>query len=192
MDEKIKLIADSFGSDKVKLNEPMNEHTALHIGGQAKLFFVATHIHEIIRMAEMARSLKIPILVFGTGSKIIISDKGFDGVIIKNRTAGITVVGVKGRVSKVGIGVNEAMVEVESGVPILKLIDFLTKQGLNAEGLRGISGSLGGNLYLNKTLLSVTQKIKIINEYGEEDEIDKEVLSLQKHIILSAVLKFKV
>lgn len=192
MDEKVKLISDSFGSDKVKLNEPISEHTALHLGGPAKLFFVATHIREIVRMAELSKSLKIPVIVFGTGSKMIISDKGFDGVIIKNRTAGIVVVGVKGKVGKAGIGVSEAMVEVESGVSISKLIEFLKKQGLNTDSLTGITGSLGGNLFLTKALLDQTQKIKIIDETGEITEIPKEDLSLQRHIILSAVLKFRV
>ena len=192
MDEKVKLLADSFGSDKVKLNEPVSEHTALHLGGSAELFFVATHIREIVRMVELAKSLKIPVIVFGTGSKMIISDKGFDGVIIKNRTASIVIVGVKGKVSKEGIGVSEAMVEVESGVSISKLIEFLKKQGLNTDLLNEVKGSLGGNLFLTKALLDQTQKIKVIDETGDITEIEKEDLSLQKHIILSAVLKFRV
>ena len=192
MDEKAKLLADSFGSDKVKLNEPISAHTVLHLGGPAKLFFVATHVQEIIRMAELAKSLKIPVIVFGTGSKMIISDKGFDGVIIKNRTAGIIIVGVKVKVSKEGIGVSEATVEVESGVSTSKLIEFLKKQGLNTDLLTSVTGSLGGNLFLTKALLDQTQKIKIIDETGEIAEIEKEDLSLQKHIILSAVLKFRV
>ena len=192
MDEKVKLLVDSFGNDKVKLNELVSEHTALHLGGPAKLFFVATHVQEIIRMVELAKSLRIPVIVFGTGSKMIISDKGFDGVIVKNRTAGMVVVGVKGKVSKEGIGVSEAMIEVESGVSISRLIEFLKKQGLNTDLLNEIKGSLGGNLFLTKALLDQTQKVKIIDETGEITEIKKEDLSLQKHIILSAVLKFRV
>lgn len=192
MDDRFQLIADSFGRDKVKLNELMSEHTALHLGGPAKLFFVATHTREILRMAEMARSLKISILVFGTGSKMIISDKGFEGVVIKNRTAGIVVIGVKGSVGRQGIGVNEAMVQVESGVLITKLVEFLKKQGLNSNLLSGITGTLGGNLFLSKELLNATQKLKIIDETGEVAEIKKEDLDLRAHIILSAVLKFKI
>src|SRR5688500_3557620 len=107
MDNKIKLIADSFGSDKVKLDEPLAEHMSTNIGGPAKIFFVALHPNEIIRMVKMVRDLKVPYLIFGTGSKMLISGTGFNGVAIKNRTSKINVVGVKGKVGKAGIGVEE-------------------------------------------------------------------------------------
>lgn len=191
MDEKIKLIADSFGRDKVKLNEPISEHTALKLGGPAKLFFVATHQQEIIRMSELARSLKIPVIVFGTGSKMLISESGFNGIIIKNRTNGMVVVGVKGKVSKKGIGVNEVLVEVDSGVTIVKLLEFVENQKLNADSLNGVLGTVGGNLFLSQQILDLTQKVKIIDTVGDIEEIEKQALRLREHIILSAVLKFK-
>lgn len=191
MGDKFKLIMDSFGSDKVKLDEPIGEHTFLRVGGPAKLFFVATHQREIIRMNEIARGLKIPVIVFGTGSKMIISDDGFNGVIIKNRTSGMTVVGVKGKVSKIGIGVSEVMVKVDSGVTITKLSEFVRSQHLNVNSLDGVTGTVGGNLFLSKQILDLTQKIKIIDKVGDIDEIEKEELRLREQIILSAVLKFK-
>lgn len=191
MDSRIKLIADSFGRDKVKFDEPISSHVATNLGGRAKLFFVAIHTQEIIRMVELVRELKVPLLIFGSGSKMAISDNGFDGVALKNRTSKIIVVGVKGKVSKTGIGVSEAVVEVDSGVTIAKLIEFLRGQGLDENQVNPVAGTIGGNLLTNRQLQALAQKIKILNEDSEKQEIDLQELSLRKHIILSVVFKFK-
>jgi UDP-N-acetylmuramate dehydrogenase len=190
MDEKIKLIADSLGHDRVKLDEPVSEHSALKVGGPAKLFFFAFSEQEILTLYEMCRELKVPFFIFGTGSKMMISDKGFNGVVVKNRTTGTKIVGVKGKVSKKGIGVDEAMVEAESGLSISGLLEFLDKQGLDGGQLIGLPGSIGGNLAINAALQEKTQGIKVIED-GEVIEIKAPELSLRKHIILSSVFKFK-
>jgi UDP-N-acetylmuramate dehydrogenase len=189
MDDKVKLIADSIGRDKVKLDEPLKEYTALQSEGRAKLFFIAFTTQEIIRINELARDLKVPVLVFGTGSKFI-SKKGFEGLVIKNRTQNINIVGVKGKVSRNGIGVDEAMVEVEGGVSIKKLVEFLNKQGLESSEIASSPGTIGGNLFLSLPLQRRVKSIKVIEE-GDIEEIEAKQLILQKHIILSAVFKFK-
>lgn len=190
MDNRFKLIADTLGKDKVKLDEPMVEYTTLNVGGPAKLFFIAFTQKEIIKVAEMTRELKIPLFIFGTGSKMMLSDRGFDGVVVKNRTSNIQIVGVRGKVSKGGVGVDEALVEVESGLSINKLVEFLDAHGLRIVEINGLPGSVGGNLFINKHLQEKTQSIRVIEDGGVE-EIKVEDLNLRKHIILSAVFKFK-
>lgn len=191
MDNKIKLITDSFGKEKFKFDEPIKDHTGLGVGGQAKLFFVAVTPREIIRIVTEAHKLKLPFLIFGTGSKMMVSDNGFDGLIIKNRTKKLAVVGVKGKVSKMGVGVDEAFVEVDSGVSINSLVTFLNQQGLQSQDLSSIPGSVGGNLFINAHLQNKCKNIKVITQESEIEEIKGEELSLRKHIILSAVFKFR-
>src|SRR3989344_6521577 len=130
MDEKLKLITDSFGKDRVKLNEPLKYHTILESSGLAKLFVIVFTALEIIKIVKMARELKVPVFIFGTGSKIMISDSGFDGVVIKNRTSGVIIKGIKGKVSKTGLGVDEVLIEVESGTSVNKLVESLKNQNL--------------------------------------------------------------
>ncbi len=191
MSDGIKLIANSFGTDRVKLNYPIAEYTALGIGGPAELFFIAFTVHELVKMIKFCRDLNIPFFLFGTGSKIMISEQGFGGVVIKNRTKNITVVSVKGKVSKFGIGVEEAMVEVESGVSINKLIEFLDSQGLSSQGFAGIPGSIGGNIFLSHALQGKVKSIKVLNADCDIEQIEMDELQLRKHIVLSAVLKIK-
>lgn len=191
MDQKIKLITDSMGVDKFKMNQPLSEFTALKVSGPALAFFVAFTQSEIIRIVGFCRDLKVPFLLFGTGSKMMISDNGFNGVVIKNRTRNMKVLSVKGKVSKLGIGVDEALLEIESGVSMNIFADFLNKQRLNFEEFVNIPGSIGGNLFLNMSLREKTQDIKVLEQDLTTAMIKPRDLSLSKHIILSATFKIK-
>lgn len=191
MDNKLNLIATTFGKEKFIPDEPVANHTVLKTGGPAKLFFIALTPREIVKIVLEARKLKIPFLIFGTGSKIMVSDYGFNGLVIKNRTKNIVVLGVKGKVSNKGIGVDEAFVKADSGVGLSTLVDFLDKQNLQSEDIAGIPGTVGGNLFINPDLQSRVKNIKVINQETEEEEIEAKDLSLSKHIILSAVFRFK-
>lgn len=191
MNNKLKLIADDFGRDRVKFNEPIASYTALKAGGPAKLFFVAFTQNELIKMIRTCWELKVPVFLFGTGSKIMISDHGFDGVVVKNRTKEVQVVSIKGKVSKFGIGVEEALIKAESGVSIAKLVEFLSAQDLLTSSFANIPGSLGGNLFLNQFLQSSTESIRVLNQEGKIETIPARTLSLKKHIIISAILRVK-
>lgn len=191
MHNKFKLIIDSFGKDRFKFNESLKDYTSLAIGGPAKLFFIAFTAAELIKIINMCRQLQAPFFLFGTGSKIMISDNGFPGLVIKNRTKNIEVASIKGKVSKFGIGVEEALVEVESGVSISKFVEFLNSQGLASAEFLNLPGSIGGNLFLSKILQKASKSIKVLNLRSQIEEIQAFKLSLKKHVILSAVFKIK-
>lgn len=191
MDNKYKLIVDSFGKDRFKFSEPLKDYTALGVGGPAKLFFIAFTTSELTKIINMCRQLKVPFFLFATGSKIMISDNGFPGLVIKNRTKNIEITSIKGKVSKFGIGVEEALIEVEGGVSIVKFVEFLNSQGLQTLEFLSLSGSIGGNLFLSKILQNKAKSIKVLNLRSQIEEIISNELSLKKHIILSAVLKIK-
>ena len=89
MDSHLKLIIDSFGKDRFKHDEILKDYISLGVGGPAKLFFIAFTTNEIIKIIGMCRKLKIPFFIFGTGSKMMITDSGFNGLVIKNRTKNI-------------------------------------------------------------------------------------------------------
>lgn len=189
--ENFKLIVDTFGKDKVKQNQPLSEYTTLKNQGWAGLFFIAFTQHELIRMVTLCRQLKIPLMVFGTGSKIIISGDGFKGMMIKNRTGNVKIVSIKGKVSKEGLGVDLALVEVDAGLSIKSFCEFLDKQGLVSEEFNGLPGSIGGNIFLNKNLQDRVEKIKVLNEDDEIETIKSSQLRLHNQIVLSVVLKIK-
>lgn len=191
MDNKFKLIIDSFGRDKFKFDEPISNYTALNVGGPAKLFFIAFTTVELVKIIKMCRDLRLPYFLFGTGTKMMISDQGFLGLVIKNRTKNIQTISVKGKVSRFGVGVEEALIEVDSGVSMGKFAEELTGQNLSAEGFKDIPGSIGGNLLVSTFLQKLVKSIKVLGQGSQVEEIDSGSLSLKKHIILSAVFKIK-
>ncbi|OGE26174.1 hypothetical protein A3C26_01470 [Candidatus Daviesbacteria bacterium RIFCSPHIGHO2_02_FULL_39_12] len=191
MDNKYKLIVDSFGKEKFKFNESLKDYTALQVGGPAKLFFIAFTERELVKAVRMCRDLKLPFFIFGTGSKIMMSDMGFEGLVIKNRTKNIQTVSVKGKVTKFGIGVEEALVEVEAGVSVSRFCEYLSNQGLSTGDMEGIPGSIGGNLFLNRFLQRLVKSIKVLDLDSEITQIGSDDLNFKRHIIISAVLKVK-
>lgn len=191
MDSKYKLIIDSFGSNRFKLNEPLSEHSALKVGGSATLFFMAFTTAEIVRMVDACRDLELPYLIYGTGSKMAIPDKGFAGLVIQNKTKNIEIVSIKGKVSKDGIGVDQALIKVDSGVTVSAMVAFLQKQGLLYQDFVNVPGSIGGNVLLQKAFQNKVETIEIINEHGEIEVIAYNLLHIRKHVILSVALRIK-
>lgn len=191
MDNRIKLIVDSFGKDRFKFNEPLSSYTASKSGGSAKVFFIAFTEKELVKVITMCRELDVPVFLFGTGSKIAISDAGIDGVVIKNRTKEIRTVSVKGKVTKSGIDVKEAMIEVDGGVSVNKWVEYLDSEKLESVEFKGLPGSIGGNLFFSRFLQNRTKSIKVLDSASEIEKIDALSLRLKNHIILSAVFNIK-
>lgn len=191
MDSKYKLIVDSFGKDRFKFDEPLKDYTALEVGGPAELFFIAFTTPELVQIVKMCRQLNLSFFIFGTGSKIMISDAGFPGLVIKNRTKNIKTLSVKGKVSKFGIGVEEALIEADSGVSISKFCEYLDSQNLSNKEFLGIKGSIGGNLFVSYFLQILVKSIKVLDSSCEILEISAETLSFKEHIILSAVFRIE-
>lgn len=191
MDNKFKLIIDTFGKDRFKFNEPLADYTPLGVGGPARLFFIAFTTQQLVKIIDMCRQLNLPYFLFGTGSKMMISDLGFDGLVIKNRTKKIQTVSVKGKVTKFGIGVDEALIEVESGVSMNKWIEYLDSQGLESTEFVSIPGSIGGSLFFSRFLQTLVKSIKVLDLDSEVQSINILNLSPEKHIILSVVFKIK-
>ena len=89
-----------------------------------------------------------------------------------------------------GIGIEEALVEVQSGVSMAAFMEFLETKKLEAEEFKNIPGTVGGNLFLSKTLQNRIKSIKILTS-SQIEEIPASELSLKKHIVLSAIFRIK-
>ena len=68
---------------KVLINEPMKDHTTWKIGGGADYFIEPINVDELIGALQFINREKIPFLVIGNGSNILVSDLGIRGVVIR-------------------------------------------------------------------------------------------------------------
>jgi UDP-N-acetylmuramate dehydrogenase len=191
MDEKIKLLIAELGEERVKLNEPLKNHTFSKLGGPAKIFYIATTQRELIKILDLSYALKIDYLVLGNGTKFLPSAKGFEGLVIKNRTTIVKIGGIKGKVSAEGLGIEEALIEADSGVSLGRLNEFLKEQKLTEIlGMSSLKSSVGGSIFLDEHLREQTQQVKV---WDREDvfEISVNELNRNKHVVLSIVVKVK-
>lgn len=190
MKEKIKILTNVLGEVRIKLDEPLKYHLENAPPGKARVFYIATNLKELEQVLNLSHELRIPFFLVGSGTKMIIPDRGLEGFVIKNRTSGIKVSGVKGKVSPKGIGVDEAMVEVESGVSFQKLDEFLKHQGLKPLEFTFLgSSTTGGSFSATPQLQAMTQKVRVFSD-GEVSDID--ILDLKRgDYILSIILKVK-
>lgn len=189
--EKIKLLSDTLGQDRIKMGEDMSYHTYSKLGGVAEYFFIATTKKELVQILNLVNELKVRYFVFGNGTKILVSEQGIDGLVIKNRADAIKIGGIKGKVGREGIGIEEALIEVDSGLSLIKLNDYLKSQKLKEFDLRvAKAGTVGGSFFLDPQLQSASQRIEVWNN-GEVFE--KEIIDLNrtKDIILSVVFKVR-
>lgn len=114
-----------------KKNIPLKKHTTFRIGGLAKFFYSANNKKDLIKAIEAAKELDIPVFVLGGGSNLLVSDKGFDGLVIKMDFNDFKIQGTK--------------VVSETGVKLGELVNATVREGLTGlEFAAGIYGTVGG------------------------------------------------
>lgn len=122
----------------VKEYVPVGDFTSLGVGGTSDFFIEADTIDDLVEVVTAARKIGAPYRVIGNGTNIICSDKGFNGLLIRNKTSSFQIDEKTGRVIS------------DSGVPLSRLILESASKGLGGlEPLYGIPGTVGGAVVVN-------------------------------------------
>lgn len=206
MDKIYITLSKYLGENRIKKDVLLSNFSSIRIGGRAKYFFEATSVADIKSAVKLAEQFKIPFFIIGGGTNLLISDMGFPGLIIKNKTNNIKVLGFKGRFKKLQSDIRDVFIEVDSGVSLNRLVRYSLELGL--EGLQnflGQPGSVGGALYINAHNVKNQDffgnhiyQAKIISAVGIEKTVsdsyfkfgyDDSILQKKADIVLSAVLK---
>ncbi len=125
-----KQFTDAFGKI-VKLNESLSKHTTFKLGGPAAVFIEPKTNEELMKVFAFVKESGVPYFVLGGGSNILISDEGFDGVVIKPRNTKLTIDG--------------QTVYAEAGVVLGKVASESAKAGLTGfEWGIAVPGNIGG------------------------------------------------
>jgi len=135
--------------DRLRQNEILAPYTTLKIGGPADFFYEAKTREELISTILAARKLHLSIFILGGGSNILIGDGGIGGLVIKNNTRDVHIVGVKGKFTS-GMPQGQVYVEADSGVLFNSLVRFTIEEGLGGLEMHlGLPGTVGGAMYMN-------------------------------------------
>jgi len=132
-----------LGGDRIERGVPLAPLTTFRIGGAADFFYRARSAEELAAALRVARELEIPHFLLGLGANILVGDRGFRGLVIRNEAKGMEFV-------------DERRVRAESGVIVYHdLIQATVERGLG--GLHhfvGIPSTVGGAIWQNLHFLS--------------------------------------
>jgi UDP-N-acetylmuramate dehydrogenase len=114
----------------------LSRHTRFGIGGPAAVFVVAESEPAFAEALQVAQFSGAAYVVIGSGTNLIVSDQGFDGIVLRFAARTIDRVG--------------ATVRAEAGAELQALVDYCIDQGLRGlETMTGIPGSVGAAVYGN-------------------------------------------
>ena len=124
--------------DLLEENKPLAPLTTLGVGGPARWFLEATKEELVAQAAAWARERGVRLLVLGGGSNLVISDGGFDGLVLHIALHGIDT--VEGAGSS-GRRIYRAAAGEDWDQFVQKCID---QDCAGIECLAGIPGTVGG------------------------------------------------
>ena len=203
MTEPYEALRQSLGPDRVRTGEALAPYTTFRIGGPADLFYEARSADELARALLAAREHGVPLFLLGLGANILVGDRGFRGLVIRNVARGVEFLpgGLR--------------VRAESGAVVWPdLIETAIAHGLSGlEHYVGIPSTVGGALWQNLHFLSpaparertmfiaeVTREAEILSVEGERRTVgaeyfqfgyDTSILHHRPDVVLSATFELE-
>ena len=187
-------------NDELIENEMLNKHTTFRIGGPARFFSKPKTIGQIKEIIQLCNKYKVHYFILGNGSNLLVSDTGYNGVVIKI---------YEGNFSKLEVNnqrENTFLLTVGAGM-LMKTLAIktclLSLTGL--EDIIDIPGTVGGGIIMNASFrgsgLSIPLKsVKVITPKGKILELSKtecelgrreSLLKNKKYLVFEATFELK-
>ena len=172
MYEDIFKNADKLNYEIIE-NAPMSKFTSFKTGGNASILIIPRNIDTIGEIVNLLKNNNIKPLVIGNGSNLLISDKGYKGVVIKfgNKLSNIKLI-------------DDNKIYCEAGASMKALCNFALDNSLQGlEFAYGIPGTLGGAVSMNAgayggEMKDVLLECTHISENGHKGILRKNELDL--------------
>lgn len=162
--EQLKRLA---GESNVRTDESMSRHTTFRVGGRAAAFVSVCDEAGLKAVLDYVLSGSIPYFLVGNGSNLLVSDSGYDGVILK----------LAGEFDK--IKVEGTRVTAGAAALLMRTAAVAAVRGLTGlEFASGIPGSVGGAVYMNAGAYGGEIADVIVEAYTPEGAIKKQDLEL--------------
>jgi len=144
----------------IKANISLECFTTFRIGGPADWFYQAKTMNELVEAVRAARELRINYFILGGGSNLLISDRGFRGLVIAVRDRNYELQRTK--------------ILAAAGIPIRQLLEIASENSLGGlEFMAGIPGTLGGAIRGNAGAWqeSIGNRVRRVKVLTNENEI---------------------
>tara|TARA_Y100000591_G_scaffold324140_1_gene343079 strand:- start:1277 stop:2185 length:909 start_codon:yes stop_codon:yes gene_type:complete len=157
--KRLKELLVEFG-ENVKFDFEIKKKTWFNIGGKTKVFYKANNLKDLVNFLKKING-KEKIFIIGAGSNTLISDKLFDGVVIK----------LSKNFNNISLLGNDIII-AGSAVLDKSLSEFALNNELSGfEFLSCIPGSIGGGIRMNagcfgREFKDILLSIQAIDKFG--------------------------
>ena len=174
-----KLLEERLAPDSVCTDELMSRHTTFRIGGPASVFVTPKSEKDLVTAIEICRSQGAPYFILGNGSNLLVSDQGYDGVVVH--------IGSDLR----DISVEGTEITAKTGAMLSQVAHAALAHGLTGmEFAAGIPGSLGGACMMNAgayggEMSQILVGVRALDDKGQIVELAADQLELgYRHSIM--------
>jgi len=201
-------LKDILKNEQILIEEPLANHTTFKIGGPADFLLLPENNQQVAALVKLINKEGIPFYVIGNGSNLLVSDKGYRGIIIKiGQNMSDIQVNEYNSSDKEGKEDGSALYLVQAGAGVLlsKLANTVADHELTGfEFASGIPGSLGGAVTMNAgaydgeikdciigaTVVDQMGNIKYLNKKDIKLSYRHSIIQEEKYVVLDASFVF--
>ncbi|MBI2611422.1 UDP-N-acetylmuramate dehydrogenase [Candidatus Gottesmanbacteria bacterium] len=201
------ILKNNFGP-KLKENISLSSYTTIQLGGRAKYFIEVEGVAELKDTLLKSIRSQIPYFILGGGTNTLIKDERFAGLVIRNKSGNIKIVGFRGSFRDNKSNIKDIYLEVDSGVLVNRLVRFCLEESFaGLENFFHQPGTVGGAVYINAHNIGQNDyfgshifEAKLITKEGKEKKVDRSyfkfgydssTIQKTKDIVLSVSLKLQ-
>lgn len=157
--------------DHIRMEEPMDRHTTFRVGGPAECFITVDTKEQLKKVLTYLKQTGWDYFLVGNGSNLLVSDKGYRGVII-------TLGGEFCKIERHG-----DTIRAGAGVLLGSVAQEALRSGLTGlEFAAGIPGTVGGGVRMNAgayggELSQVVTEVEVMNDDGELLTLDNAAMA---------------
>ncbi|UTY32254.1 UDP-N-acetylmuramate dehydrogenase [Treponema putidum] len=153
-----------FQEGSIEFDKTLKPLTAYKIGGNAEAFFCPKNEEHLKEALIFLLKNKIPVSLIGGGANILVSDKGFRGVLISLKNLN--------KIEIIGESENKIFVRAGAGVLTDNLTKWAVKNSLSGlECFGGLPGNVGGAVFMNARCydVSISDRLKSVKYILADD-----------------------
>ena len=172
-------------------DELLRNHTTFRVGGKADAFLSVSNEEQLQKAVLLCKEYKVPFLILGNGSNLLVSDAGYRGMVI-----------LVGK-DMADICVDGSRITAAAGATLASVAQTAARHCLGGmEFASGIPGTIGGAIVMNAgaydgEMKMVVDEVRVLTQDGEVLTLSNEELEFgyrtsrvkkEKLIVLSVTL----
>lgn len=154
----------------IHLKEPMASHTTFRVGGPVDCLIEIENAQQLEKVQKYLALVECPFVVIGNGSNLLVSDKGYRGVVLQ----------ISKKMNQITVAGN--IIKAQAGALMSQVASAALQHGLTGlEFASGIPGTVGGGVVMNAgayggELSQVVVEVSVVGRNGETLILDNDTM----------------